>query len=76
MFAYLLQTLGQEYETIVKKKPLSVLEALLLSGFDNRYKLMDIYVKAIQMNTDEVIVLCVTYQTRDSTRSNEYFQQT
>lgn len=48
------QTLGQDYETIVKKKPLSVLQALLLSGFDNRYKLMDIYIKAIQMNTEEV----------------------
>lgn len=54
MITCLLQTLGQEYETIVKKKPLSVLQALLLSGFDNRYKLMDIYIKAIQMNTEEV----------------------
>lgn len=54
MIICLLQTLGQDYETIVKKKPLSVLQALLLSGFDNRYKLMDIYIKAIQMNTEEV----------------------
>ena len=54
MIICLLQTLGQEYQSIVKKKPLSVLQALLLSGFDNRYKLMDICIKAIQINTEEV----------------------
>ncbi|XP_068741533.1 spatacsin-like isoform X2 [Montipora capricornis] len=48
------QTLGQEYETIVNKKPLSVLHALLVSGFDSRYKLMDSYIKAIQLDTAKV----------------------
>ena len=55
MFFYL-QTLGQEYETIVNKKPLSVLHALLVSGFDSRYKLMDSYIKAIQLDTAKVNV--------------------
>ena len=49
-----LQTLGQEYDTIVNKKPLSVLHALLLSGFDSRYKLIDSYIKAVQLETTEV----------------------
>ncbi|XP_078373747.1 spatacsin-like isoform X3 [Oculina patagonica] len=48
------QTLGQDYETIVNKKPLSVLHSLLLSGFDSRYKLMESYIKAIQLDTVEV----------------------
>ena len=52
-----LQTLGQEFKTIVNKKPLRVLHALLLSGFDSRYKLMDSYIKAIQLDTAEVRVL-------------------
>lgn len=51
---YFLQTLGQEYDTIVNKKPLSVLHSLLLSGFDSRYKLMESYIKAIQLDTVEV----------------------
>ena len=54
-FINFLQTLGQEYETIVNKKPLSVLHSLLLSGFDNRYKLMDSYIKAVQLDPVEVL---------------------
>ncbi|XP_020621148.1 spatacsin-like isoform X1 [Orbicella faveolata] len=48
------QTLGQEYETIVNKKPLSVLHSLLLSVFDNRYKLMESYIKATQLDSVQV----------------------
>lgn len=60
-FIYFLQTLGQEYETIVNKKPLSVLHSLLLSGFDNRYKLMESYIKAIQLDSVEVIKVGLVY---------------
>ena len=56
-----LQTLGLEYETVVNKKPLSVLHALLLSGFDSRYKLMDSYIKAIQLDTAEVKLYVVFF---------------
>lgn len=60
-FIYFLQTLGQEYETIVNKKPLSILHSLLLSGFDNRYKLMESYIKAIQLDSVEVIKVVSVY---------------
>ena len=56
-----MQTLGQEYETIVNKKPLSILHSLLLSGFDNRYKLMESYIKAIQLDSVEVIKVVSVY---------------
>lgn len=48
------QTLGQDYEEIVKKKPLKVLHSLLLSGFDSRYKMMEGYIKAVQLDSVEV----------------------
>ncbi|PFX34693.1 Spatacsin [Stylophora pistillata] len=48
------QTLGQDYEQIVNKKPLKVLHSLLLSGFDSRYKLMEGYIKAVHLDSVEV----------------------
>lgn len=38
----------------MKKKPLKVLHSLLLSGFDSRYKMMEGYIKAVQLDSVEV----------------------
>ncbi|XP_015777511.1 PREDICTED: spatacsin-like [Acropora digitifera] len=48
------QTLGQEYEALVNEKPMNVLHSLLISGSDNRYKLMASYIKVIQLDTVKV----------------------
>lgn len=51
---FFFQTLGQEYEAIVNETPMNVLQSLLISGFDNRYKLVASYIKAIELDTVKV----------------------
>ena len=48
------QTLGLEYSSVVKKKPFELLHLLLTSGFDNRYKLTETYIKAFHLDTAPV----------------------
>lgn len=74
LFSLFKQTLGLEYSSVVKKKPFELLHLLLASGFDNRYKLAETYIKAFQLDTAQVNPL-FDYSSGEMDPRNESFNQ-